>query len=233
MSRYSQQVKLAEIGTKGQQKLEHARVLVVGAGGLGTVVATYLASMGIGMIGIADFDVIQETNLHRQFLYNPDEIGLHKATVLASKLKQQNPQIKIHAILDMIHAHHFKDFDTYDLVCDCSDNLQTRIMLDRMCKVHHLPLVHGAVAGWQGYVTLLHYKKQYEYADIFDAKTLLRADSCEDEGITGPICGMIGSVMSQEVLKIVLDMDSHLDGGLMYVHSLTNVHQVLKFKKVV
>lgn len=233
MNRYSQQIKLPEIGNDGQQRLKHSKVLVVGAGGLGTVVATYLASMGIGVVGIADFDVINETNLHRQFLYHPYEIGLNKANVLATKLTQQNLEITIIPIPEIINADNFNANCAYDIICDCSDNLNTRIVLDRLCKIHKIPLVHGAISDWQGYVTVLHHKKQYEYADIFDAKTLLRADSCEDNGVSSPICGMIGSIMANEVLKMVLHIETNLDGGLFYFNSLMNTSNVLKLKKVV
>lgn len=232
MKRYQQQMILPEIGENGQLKLGVSSVLIVGAGGLGTVVATYLASMGVGKIGVIDFDVVDETNLHRQFLYNESEIGQNKATVLTNKLKTQNTQIKIYSLVERLTNENFTAVGShYSIVCDCSDNLQTRVLLDKQCGLSKIPLVHGAVAKWEGYVTLFHHKNQFEYQHLFDVKTLLQAENCSVNGISSPICGIIGSAMANECLKIMLAITSNLDGGLFYADGLNNVFKVLKLKK--
>uniref|UniRef100_UPI00404B7E8A HesA/MoeB/ThiF family protein n=1 Tax=Flavobacterium sp. TaxID=239 RepID=UPI00404B7E8A len=232
MKRYAQQVKLPEIGIVGQEKIQNSAVLIVGAGGLGTVVATYLASMGFGKILIVDFDSVDETNLHRQFLYTEFDIGEKKANVLAKKLNVQNSQIQIIPIVERITDENFSHIiSNSSIVCDCSDNLATRFLLDMQCHQFKIPLVHGAASTWEGYITLFHYKKQFQYKDLFGIKTLLQADSCENIGISSPICGIVGSTMANEVLKIVLDLESNLDGGILYINGLQNVFKVLKLKK--
>lgn len=232
MKRYSQQMLLPEIGTVGQGQLGNAKVLVVGAGGLGTVVATYLVAMGLGKVGIVDFDEVDETNLHRQFLYTSSEVGQKKASVLVSKLRSQNIHVAVHPIEDRITNENFAAIiSDFTIVCDCSDNLHTRLVLDKQCGLFHIPLVHGAVSDWQGYVTLFHYINQFQYQDLFDMETLFKADSCAINGVSSPICGMIGSAMANETLKIVLGVNSNLDGGLLYINGLGNVFKFLKLKK--
>ena len=233
MKRYKQQIQLPEIGEEGQQKISQASVLVVGAGGLGTVVATYLVAMGVGKIGIVDFDTIEETNLHRQFLYSSNDLGKSKALVLTSKLKKQNEHLTICAYDEELTISNFDEINkNYSIVCDCTDNLNTRLIIDKNCFTKEIPLVHGAVSDWQGYIILLHYKNKFQYQDLFDIKTLLQADSCESKGICSPVCGMIGSLMSNEVVKIILGIESNLDGGLLYVNGLTNNFKFLKLKRL-
>ncbi len=232
MKRYSQQMLLPEIGTVGQEHISKAHVLVIGAGGLGTVVATYLTAMGIGKVGIVDFDEVDETNLHRQFLYTPADVGQKKAKVLAGKLTVQNNRIEVIPIEEKINNENFTNIVSgYKIVCDCSDNLNTRLVLDKQCGLYDIPLVHGAVSDWQGYVTLFHYRNKFKYHDLFDMKTLLKNDSCSLNGVNSSICGIIGSIMTNEIMKMVLNLDSNLDGGLLYVNGLKNDFKLLKLKK--
>lgn len=233
MKRYSQQMLLPEIGTTGQEKLGNTNVLVVGAGGLGTVVATYLVAMGVGTVGIIDFDEVDETNLHRQFLYTSSDVGQKKAHVLVNKLRAQNTHVVVNAIEDRINNENFATIiSDYTIVCDCSDNLNTRLVLDKQCGLSLIPLVHGAVSNWDGYLTLFHHKNQFQYQDLFAIETLLKADSCSINGVSSPICGVIGSIMANETLKIILGVESNLDGGLLYVNGLSNVFKFLKLKKI-
>lgn len=233
MKRYKQQIQLPEIREEGQQKLSQTGVLIVGAGGLGTVVATYLVAMGIGEVGIVDFDKIEESNLHRQFLYSSNDLGKNKAIVLTSKLKKQNEHLTICAFDEELTVNNFDAIiNNYSIVCDCTDNLNTRLIIDKKCFANEIPLVHGAVSDWQGYITLLHHKNKFQYQDLFDIKILLQADSCESKGISSPVCGMIGSLMSNEVAKIILGIESNLDGGLLYVNGLTNNFKFLKLKRL-
>ncbi|MBA4155404.1 HesA/MoeB/ThiF family protein [Flavobacterium sp.] len=232
MNRYQPQMLLPEIGEAGQEKLTKSKILVVGAGGLGTVVATYLAAMGIGRIGIVDFDAVAETNLHRQFQYTPNNIGEKKATLLAQKISTQNTSILINALSEQLTKENAtRLMANYDIVCDCTDNIFARVLIDKQCNAHQLPLVHGAVSDWQGYVTLFHYKNKFHYSHLIEVEDLLRAQTCVDNGISSPICGMIGSIMANEALKIVLNTDTTLDGKLLYINGLTNVFKTLTLKK--
>ncbi|MFY7741557.1 MAG: HesA/MoeB/ThiF family protein [Flavobacterium sp.] len=232
MKRYQQQMLLPEIGETGQEKLINAKVLLVGAGGLGTVVATYLAAMGIGTIRIVDFDEIEETNLHRQFHYTPNEIGQKKSTVLAQKVRAQNSYIQVNAITEKITKDTIDNLtENCSIVCDCTDNISARVLLDKYCHSKQIPLVHGAVSDWQGYVTLFHSKNKYRYSDLIEIEELIRAQTCQDNGISSPICGIIGSIMANETLKIILNTHSTLDGRLLYIDSLKNVFKTFTIKK--
>jgi adenylyltransferase/sulfurtransferase len=232
MKRYQQQMVLPEMGEAGQEKLTKAKILIVGAGGLGTVVATYLAAMGIGTLGIVDFDEIAETNLHRQFQYIPNDIGQKKATVLAQKISAQNTNIKVNAIVKQITKENAAAIiANYAIVCDCTDNVSARVLLDKQCGANQIPLVHGAVSDWQGYVTLFHHKNKFHYNHLIAIDVLLRAQTCIENGISSPICGIIGSIMANEAIKIVLNTDSTLDGKLLYIDGLKNVYKTLTLKK--
>ncbi len=225
-------MQLPEIGNQGQQKINEAGVLIVGAGGLGTVVAIYLVSMGVGKVGIVDYDSIEETNLHRQFLYTSNDLGKKKAVELASKLRVQNENIVVNSFDVKLTNENFEEIaSNYSIICDCTDNLNTRLIIDNKCGIHEIPLVHGAVSDWQGYITLFHYKNKFQYQDLFNIKTLLQSDSCETNGISSPICGIIGSLMSNEVIKIILDIESNLDSGLLYFNGLTNDFKFFKLKR--
>jgi len=232
MNRYQPQMLLPEIGEAGQEKLTKAQILVVGAGGLGTVVATYLGAMGIGKIGIVDFDVVAETNLHRQFQYTTNDIGGKKATLLAQKISTQNTSVQVNSLTEQLTKENADSIMTnYQIVCDCTDTISARVLLDKQCGSKKIPLVHGAVSDWQGYVTLFHYKNKFHYSHLIEVQDLLRAQTCVDHGISSPICGIIGSIMANEALKIALNADTTLDGKLLYVNGLTNVFKTLKLKK--
>jgi adenylyltransferase/sulfurtransferase len=232
MSRYAQQLLLNELGISGQKTLENTSVLVIGAGGLGTVVATYLAGMGFGKIGICDGDVVSESNLHRQFLYTPNDIGLFKAERLCEMLSIQNPQIDLNAFVQKIQEDNANELiSNYSIICDCTDNAKSRILINTFCENHHKTLVHGAVSEWQGYVTVFHHKKQFSLDNLFEMENFLQSESCAISGINPIVCGIVGSYMANECLKISLDLDSVLDGKLMYVNTLNNVFRVFNLKK--
>lgn len=232
MKRYQQQMLLTEMGEAGQEKLKNAKVMIVGAGGLGTVVATYLAAIGIGTLKIVDFDEIAETNLHRQFQYTPNEIGQKKATVLAQKLIVQNSNIQVIASTEKITKENVDNLsENCSIVCDCTDNVSARVLLDKQCGTQQIPLVHGAVSDWQGYVTLFHYKNKFHYNHLIAIDDLLRAQTCQDNGISSPICGVIGSIMANETIKIVINTSTTLDGKLLYIDGLKNVFKTFNLKK--
>ena len=232
MEKYNQQIILPEIGELGQKKIDVSSVLIIGAGGLGTVVATYLGSMGVGKIGIVDYDVVEKTNLHRQYLYNQDDVGKEKSDILAFKINKQNPNIIVKSYnIELIKDNIEEVISKYSIICDCTDNLKTRLLIDQKCQQLKIPLIHGAVSDWQGYVTIFHYKNNFTYKDLFDIKALLQSDSCVINGINSSICGIIGSIMVNETIKIILGIETNLDGSLLYFNGLNNNFKILKLKK--
>ena len=229
MNRYWQQMIVPEIGAEGQQRIAAAKVLIIGAGGLGTPVAVYLAAAGAGTIGIADGDIVAVSNLPRQFLYDEKDAGQSKARVLAAKLIGQNPGVSINVhdeILDKENGSRL--IASYDVVCDCTDNPVARILIDSICGQLNKPLMYAVVKDWEGYVTVLHHTKRVSLQDIFSASSLLeQADmNCSTAGIVNTTCGIAGSIQACEALKIILGVSGSLDGGILCFNSLRGIYRV-------
>jgi len=232
IDRYQKQIILPEIGKSGQQKLANASVLIAGAGGLGVVVASYLVAMGVGNIGICDFDNIEGSNLQRQIIFTPSDIGKSKASVLAEKLRLQNPNIMINCIEKRIDVKSVKEIaNNYQIICDCTDQFMSRTIINEYCSVHKTILVHGAVSDWQGYMTVFHYLQGFSLNDIFDFSDYSTGQSCSEIGIISPVCGLIGSYMTAETIKIILNLHDVLEGNILYVNMLNNQHRKINIKK--
>lgn len=234
--RYLQQGLVNEVGIEGQRRLSGAKVLIAGAGGLGTPVVTYLTAMGIGTIGIADFDTVHETNLHRQFYYTPEDIGKLKIEVLSSRLRTQNPDVTINCYEEKLGLENVSDIlGKYDLICDCTDNVNTRVLLDKTCKELNKKLVYAAVRGWQGYVSILHGEAKISLTDIFSESELLfeSQNNCSMSGVISTVCGIIGTRQANEALKIVLGLESNLDGAIFSYDGLTNQSRTLRLKRII
>ena len=233
MQRYLQQITVPEIGTAGQQQLSAAKVLVIGAGGLGTPVAVYLAAAGVGTIGIADGDRIAVTNLHRQFLYTEKETGQLKATILSAKLQEQNPGVHIIAHTDMmkeVNAVHI--INQYDIVCDCTDNADARILINKTCGQLKKPLVYAVVKDWEAYITVLHHTKKITLAAIFSLQALKKNEAlnCSVAGIVNTTCGIAASVQAAETIKIIIGMPSALDGGILCIDARLPLFKLLQLQ---
>ncbi len=230
--RYQKQIILPEIGESGQQQLANASVLIAGAGGLGVVVASYLVAMGIGNIGICDFDNVEASNLHRQLLFTPSDIGKSKASVLAEKLRLQNPNITINNIDKKVDKSSIIEIaENYQIICDCTDQGISRTIINDYCFSHKKILVHGAVSEWEGYISVFHYLKGFSLKDIFDFSDYLKSQSCSEKGIISPVCGLIGSYMTNEAIKVILNLNNVLDGKLLFVNMLSNKIREINIKK--
>lgn len=235
MSRNFQQEIISEIGEIGQSKLKKAKVLIVGAGGLGTPVAVYLTAIGVGKIGIIDGDKIEISNLNRQFLFDENQIGLSKADVIILKMKNQNSEIEIVNYNYFItHENVEKIFLDFDIICDCSDNLETRLLLDKSCSKFNKPLVYAAVKDWEGYITILNHKRKIRLNDAFPVEELFKNEiiNCSKSGIVNTTCGIAGSIQANEVIKIILDLDDQLDGEILCFNSLKMIFRKFNFNKI-
>lgn len=234
MERYRQQILVPELGPKGQQKLQQAKVLIVGAGGLGTPVATYLAAAGVGNIGIADGDTIAISNLHRQFLFTEGEAGQTKAVVLANKLKLQNPTVQVN-----IHAEMLNDVNAsaiihqYDIVCDCTDEADARILVDKTCSQIQKPLIYAAVQDWIGYITILHHRKRISLDQLFSLKELkdTATGNCSIAGIINTTCAIAAGIQANEAIKLIAGLSSELDGGILCFDARETVFRVIRLNK--
>ena len=224
--RYHRQVILPEFGEEGQQKLFGAKVLVIGAGGLGCPALQYLTAAGIGTIGIVDDDVVALNNLHRQVLYSVNDIGLSKAKRAAHILQQLNPEIKIVSYNQRLGTQNALTLiDDYDIIIDGTDNFSTRYMINDACVLLNKPLVYGAISQFEGQVSVFKNKNDNDvnYRDIFpdppkDGEVL----NCAEAGVLGVLPGIIGTMMANETIKLITGIGEPLIDQLFTYNALNN-----------
>lgn len=201
--RYTRQTMLAEIGKIGQQKLSNSSVLVVGAGGLGAPILLYLASAGIGRIGIVDYDSVSESNLNRQVLYTESDIGKRKAHTASSRIRELNSHISIDIYDVRLSETNIISIATgYDLVIDTCDNFSTRTLLDVTCLQLGIPYLYGAIEGFVGQTALFLPDSKVRYRDLFPSY-----GSDEDDtpiGVMGATAGTLGSLMASQAIRYLL-----------------------------
>jgi molybdopterin/thiamine biosynthesis adenylyltransferase len=222
--RYGTQIIIPEIGAGGQALLAQARVLVVGAGGLGCPALLYLAGLGIGTLGIIDGDVVEMGNLHRQVLYTEADIGRLKVLAAQQKLQQHNSAATIHAhgqMLDTANAASY--IQQYDVVVDCCDNAATRYCIDEASRQLGKPFVYGAVSQWEGQLSVFNYRGGPAYAQLFPPDSAAPAVDCAASGITGFMAGMLACLQVNEVRKIILNNPDVCSGQLLTVNLQTMV----------
>jgi len=206
--RYNRQTILPEIGDEGQEKLKKARVLVIGAGGLGCPVLQYISTAGVGFIAIMDFDTIEIHNLHRQILYTENEIGKQKALVAKEVVSKLNPLIKVIAISEKLNLENAsKIFQQYDIVVDGSDNFATRYLVNDTCVAFNKPLIYGSILKFEGQLAVFNHNGSKNLRDLFpempDPKDV---PNCNLNGVLGTLPGIIGTMMAHETLKVILDL---------------------------
>ena len=206
--RYSKQTILDEVGLLGQVKLKNARVAVIGAGGLGCPVIQYLSSTGVGTIGIIDFDVIEHSNLHRQVLYGPGDVGRKKAEVAKERALAQNPDTKIELFDCALTDENAESIlSQFDLVVDGCDNFLTRYTVNDACVKLGLPLIYGSILGFQGQIAVFNYEGSKNLRDIFpEPPNAEEVPNCSDNGVLGVVPGIIGTLMVNETLKAILGL---------------------------
>jgi molybdopterin/thiamine biosynthesis adenylyltransferase len=207
--RFEKQMVLKEIGILGQTKLKAAKVAVVGAGGLGCPVLQYLNSMGVGTLGLIDFDTVMESNLHRQILYTSEDIGKSKIECAAKRLKAQNPYTTIiehNVVLSEENAEEI--LSQYDFVVDGCDNFLTRYIVNDTCVKLGKPLIYGSILGFEGQMATFNYQGSKNLRDIFpEPPNAEDVPNCSENGVLGSFPGIIGTMMAQEVVKVILDLD--------------------------
>jgi molybdopterin/thiamine biosynthesis adenylyltransferase len=229
---YRRQIQL--IGTEAQEKISKSRVMIIGCGGLGHPVASYLAAAGVGEIHLVDFDVVSESNLHRQVLFKIEDCEKKKADVLAMHLRAQNPHISIHA-----HSYAFNSstssrlLKNIDLVIDATDNFTTKFLIHEKCHEIKIPLLQGSISSWQGHLHFFDFK---ECSPCFECLYPTPpkegcVSSCAEAGVMGSTAGVFGTLMSNEAIKFLIG-SSHLETGLSLLFNLETLEiQKLRFKK--
>lgn len=233
--RYSRHLLLDKVGEIGQLKLKQAKVLVIGAGGLGCPVLQYLGAAGVGKIGIIDFDVIDESNLQRQILFSVEDIGKSKSEIAKLKLEAQNPLIDIVAYnFELTNSNAIELFEQYDIIVDGTDNFSTRYMVNDGCVLANKPLVYGAIHKFEGQVSVFNYQNGPTYRCLFpNPPELGSMPSCSEVGVIGVLPGVVGTQQANEVLKIILEIGKVMSGELLIYNSLDPSFLQLKIKKSV
>jgi adenylyltransferase/sulfurtransferase len=227
---YIRQIMLNEIGLEGQLKLKQTKVAVVGAGGLGCPVLMYLASCGIGTIGIIDFDTVDRTNLHRQVLYGSNDVGKKKALAAAERLTSFYPEINFTVHNVMLNESNVQEiFANYDLVVDGCDNFATRYVVNDACVQLNIPLVYGSILGFEGQLAVFNCEGSKNLRDIFpESPNPEDVLDCSENGVLGIVPGLLGTMMANEVLKAVLGLPV-LQNKLLLYNSLNTSITLLKY----
>ncbi|MCH7403398.1 molybdopterin-synthase adenylyltransferase MoeB [Belliella kenyensis] len=233
MNRYSRQIILPEFGLEGQHQLKNAKVLIIGAGGLGCPILQYLTSSGVGHIGIVDDDQVSESNLHRQILYDDSDLGKPKVVVAAEKLTRLNPFVKIDSHGIRLSQDNAKDiFVKYDLVIDGSDNFTTRYLVNDTCVALGKPLIFGSILKFEGQVSVFNYQNGPQYRDLFpDPPAEHEVPNCSEIGVIGILPGLIGMYMSYEAIKVICKLGETLSGKLLVINTLKNQHFLFNIQK--
>jgi len=228
--RYSRQIMLPRVDVAGQERLLTARALIIGAGGLGSPAAMYLAAAGVGHIVIADHDVVELSNLQRQLLHRTADIGRHKAASALDTLGAINPDVSVTPIAQRLQGEQLdNEVRQTDIVLDCSDNFATRFAVNAACVTHGTPLVSGAAVRMEGQVAvyLPAHSDSPCYACLY--KEGEDADqTCSENGVLSPIVGIIGSLQALEAIKVILGLGDTLCGRLVVFDGLTHEWRTLK-----
>lgn len=206
--KYIKQIMLSEIGISGQERIRNAKVAVVGCGGLGCPVLLYLASAGVGTIGLIDFDTVSITNLHRQVLYGNADVGKKKVKVAGEKIGLMHPEVKLIEHDVMINEENAESiFAKYDIVIDGCDNFETRYVVNDTCLKIGKPLIYGSILGFQGQLALFNYKEGKNLRDLFpEPPNAEDVPDCSENGVLATVPGIIGTFMANECLKAILEL---------------------------
>jgi adenylyltransferase/sulfurtransferase len=221
---------LPEIGDLGQEKIKKAKVLVIGAGGLGCPILQYLATAGIGTIGIVDFDKIELHNLHRQILYTENQVGQAKASTAKSALEVLNPLITIIAFEEKLTAENaLHIIRNFDVIVDGSDNFATRYLVNDTCVTLGKSLIYGSILKFEGQLAVFNHNGTKNLRDLFpEPPNPKDVPNCNLNGVLGTLPGIIGSMMAHETMKLILDLPS-LENELILFNTLDWSFRKLKF----
>jgi len=227
---YNRQLILNNFGSEAQLKLKQAKVLVIGVGGLGCPVLQYLTSAGVGFIGVADADIVSVSNLHRQILYGIDDVGKPKAEQAKTKLNQLNPFVEISIYKENINVvNAFELIEQYDIICDCTDNFASRYLINDACVLLNKAFVSASILRYEGQLSVFNHKTKINYRDVFP-KPPTNIPNCAEAGVLGVLCGIIGSMQANEVIKMITNIGETIEEKLVCYNALDNSIQSYKIK---
>ncbi len=219
--RFEKQIILKKIGLAGQKKIQKAKILIIGMGGLGCPLLTYLASSGVGNIGIVDHDKVELGNLNRQILFDISDLGKYKAIQAKLKIKQIHKNLRIRSFKLKISSKNIKTIlKNYDIICDGTDNFDTRYLINDFCKKYKKILISAAISGFDGHLFKFDFSKKIPCYRCFMPELPLKENNCETEGIFSPVAGVLGCLQANEVLKTILDLKDDLNKKILIFNSL-------------
>jgi adenylyltransferase/sulfurtransferase len=237
VARYSRHLIIPDLGVGGQKRLKNARVLVIGAGGLGAPTLLYLAAAGVGTIGIVDFDVVDESNLQRQIIHGVSDIGRSKAQSARDSIAEVNPLVDVRLHEERLERHNAVDlFEQYDLILDGTDNFATRYLVNDAAVLAHKPYVWGSIYRFEGQISVFWEDapdgRGLNYRDLYpEAPPPGMVPSCAEGGVLGILCASIASVMGTEAIKLITGIGEPLLGRLMVYDALEMSYRTITIRK--
>jgi adenylyltransferase/sulfurtransferase len=233
--RYSRHMVLAQIGLSGQQRLLESRALIVGAGGLGSPIALYLASSGVGHLVLADFDVVELSNLQRQVLHGTADIGRSKVDSGKDRIEALNPDVRVTTfdrVLDGDDSDLLSEIQQADVVLDATDNFETRFALNKACVQTKTPLVSGAALRMDAQVSVFDSRQETSpcYRCLYSDE-LAEGEACSDVGVFAPLLGIVGAMQAAEALKLIVGFGETLTGRVLVIDALDMQWRSLKLNK--
>ncbi len=233
VERYSRHLIIPDVGMIGQKRMKNAKVLVVGAGGLGSPALLYLAAAGVGTLGILDFDVVDESNLQRQVIHGQSDVGKSKAVSAAESVAEINPFVKVILHTDRLDSGNALEiFADYDLILDGTDNFATRYLVNDACVLLGKPYVWGSIFRFEGQVSLFWAEYGPQYRDLYpEPPPPGMVPSCAEGGVLGVLCASIGSIMVTEAIKLITGIGETLLGRLMVYDALEMTYRTVKIRR--
>ncbi|KLV08575.1 molybdopterin-synthase adenylyltransferase MoeB [Photobacterium ganghwense] len=232
MLRYNRQIILRQFDFEGQEALKSASALVLGAGGLGCASTQYLAAAGIGTLTLIDDDKVEVSNLQRQVLHNDNTVGMLKVESAKQALQTINPNVSVSTIAARLDDNTLHDLIAkHDIVLDCSDNVETRNQLNRLCHQLKTPLVSGAAIRMEGQISVYTYQANEPCYQCLSALFGQQALTCVEAGIMSPVVGIVGAVQAMETIKVIADMGQPLSGKILMLDAMTMSWREMKLSK--
>jgi molybdopterin/thiamine biosynthesis adenylyltransferase len=233
--RYSKQIMIPEIGLKGQEKLKQAKVLIIGAGGLGCPVLQYLTAAGVGKIAIAEFDMVDETNLQRQVLYGSDDVGKLKSIIAKNRLEHLNSLLEFQIFnLRINSSNSLGILKNFDIIVDATDNFDSRYVLNDSCVILGKPLVHGSIYKYEGMISVFNFKggPTYRCYNPLTVNKEYKNPAPAQVGLFGVLPGITGSYMANEVLKIITETGDILSGKVLLINIFNNTSKTFTINNI-
>ncbi len=230
--RYSRHIILPEVGLEGQKRLKAASVLCIGTGGLGSPLLLYLAAAGVGRIGIVDFDIVDNSNLHRQVIHSTSWVGKPKIESAKNRVLEINPNCQVDLYETRISAENALELvEPYDIIVDGTDNFPTRYLVNDACVLLNKPNVYGSIFRFEGQATVFNYQGGPNYRDLYpEPPPPGMVPSCAEGGVLGVLCGIIGTIQATEAVKIILGQGNTLSGRLLLYNALDMKFRELKLR---